>query len=303
MLALFSVGVAFLATFMVVGSTSAAAESRWRALDLGGTHPTILMEFGSSRWLERDPCNGQADGVNTVELARIVRGIQLDLCSERLEFKLRGETVEEFHLVREIYRQQEREKYEQSVEQYRAEEETKIRREEEQRDSRRQELIRESMQRQAELEAELEAENQRLAEQREAELQERQKAEERRRAERAAALPAPRTGGFYDQPLVLRPGIDDLFMSLGQFVSCLEHTLEYFAAQGSRPQHLSEVEVTSVRNEVTLFFYGVSGEYVYMQFTAYPGYVLLRSIETPDHIIFGYGPKWLIVSNWISACP
>ena len=259
-----------LAVLVMAASTSADAESRWIALDEGGPHPTILVEMGS-RWLERDPCKGQANGVNTPELARIVRDIQLDLCPDQLEFKLRGETMEEFRALRDDYRRREREKAE--------------------------------LERKRRL-AEAEAEKQRLAEQREKEKQERLRAYREKYGldQQPAPLPAPRSGGFYDQPLVLRPGIDDLFMSFGQFVSCLEHTLEYFAAQGSRPQHLSEVEVTSVRNEVTLFFYGVSDEHIYLQFTAYSGYVLMRSIETPDHIIYGWDIMLPIVHHFISAC-
>ena len=229
------------------------------------------MELGSSRWLERDPCNGQADGVNTVELARIVRDIQLDLCPNRLEFKLRGETMEEFRVLREDYRQRERVKAGEALERSRVE---------------------------------VEAEQQREAARREAEEQEwlRAYSEKYGLDRQAVVWPSPRTGGIYDQPLVLRAGIDDLFMSFGQFVSCMEQTLGQLVAQGQRPQELSGIEITVERNDIVLFFRGVAGEHIRLQLTALGGHVLLRRIEMPHRIVYAHGSKWLIVSYLTSTC-
>ena len=117
---------------------------------------------------------------------------------------------------------------------------------------------------------------------------------------RADSWPPPRTGEFYDKPLVLRDGIDDLGMSFGQFVSCVEQTIEFFVAQGRRSH--TPVTVTSSGNRVTMFMYGATGDEIHLRFSNRPGYIILDSVEIPGKFLTDYGFKFLSVSYLTSTC-
>ncbi len=70
----------------------------------------------------------------------------------------------------------------------------------------------------------------------------------------------PRTGGVYDRPMLVRPGINDLGITVGKFVDCAEETISAAVQHSGRDSSLSNrVAVRTADQSMTLTAAGGSG--------------------------------------------
>ena len=92
------------------------------------------------------------------------------------------------------------------------------------------------------------------------------------------ANPPPRTGGMYDKTLIVRSGIDDFGISLGQWVACVEETLERAVKNGDRPPPATDIEFEDKGNRATLMLPGTN-KVVYFDFVGLQDYALMRKMR------------------------
>ncbi len=88
----------------------------------------------------------------------------------------------------------------------------------------------------------------------------------------------PRTGGVYDRPMLVRPGIDDLGITVGKFLACTEETLSNAVRHAGRDPSLSNrVEVKSSDQSMRLTAAGQSGP-IHLRIDLTPEAALVTSV-------------------------
>ena len=116
----------------------------------------------------------------------------------------------------------------------------------------------------------------------------------------ASELPAPRMGEVYDRSMILRDGIDDFGMTLGQFVSCIQATREANLPPGDPLlSRLLELEVDG--DTATLTLPGKSRDFDFL-YVVKRGHVLMTEVRAPGVRITSFRDKFQVATTLAAAC-
>lgn len=116
-----------------------------------------------------------------------------------------------------------------------------------------------------------------------------------------AAKPPAREGGAYDKPMLLRPGVDDLGISLGQWVACGEKTLQEAAERGDLPPITEDVELVEDEGRATVIFPD-NPETVYFDYDVAEDFVVMSAIRVGDKTTRNPDDFWKISMLYVDAC-
>ena len=116
-----------------------------------------------------------------------------------------------------------------------------------------------------------------------------------------AAKPPAREGGAYDKPMLLRPGVDDLGISLGQWVACGEKTLQEAAERGNLPPITEDVELIEDEGRATVIFPD-DPETVYFDYVVAEDFVVMSAIRVGDKTTRNPDDFWKFSMLYVDAC-
>ena len=86
-------------------------------------------------------------------------------------------------------------------------------------------------------------------------------------------FPPPRTGGHYDKLMLVRPGIDDFGITLGQWVACVDKS-RLSTLPADAPQRDRDIVLRADARHARLTLPGKNND-IRMEFKVQPEYVLL----------------------------
>ena len=116
-----------------------------------------------------------------------------------------------------------------------------------------------------------------------------------------AARPPAREGGAYDKLMLLRPGIDDLGMTLGQWVACTEKFLHEAVAQGHRSPPTKGIDLVEDGSRVTVTLPGQTQD-IHFDYVDAGSYMVMSAIRVGDQTTRNPDEFWQTAITFASAC-
>ena len=115
-------------------------------------------------------------------------------------------------------------------------------------------------------------------------------------------MPPPRTGGLYDKTMLVRNGIDDFGLTLGQFVACVDETRrQLLPADDERLRRKIRLFDTEAAGEATLIVPGKTLDFNF-EFVVKEDFVFLSEVWGDGKTYSSFDEKWAIVVTVASAC-
>ena len=117
----------------------------------------------------------------------------------------------------------------------------------------------------------------------------------------ARDLPENLTGGIYDRPVIIRPGIDDIGMSFGRFAACTRKTVNRAVEQGLRPPLHKEIQIEVVQNSATLTIPG-NDENLEFVFSITRQVAYLKQIVMGRETFSDFKSKFSVLALIVEGC-
>ena len=101
--------------------------------------------------------------------------------------------------------------------------------------------------------------------------------------------------------MLVRNGIDDFGLSLGQFAACTEKTIDQHVSAGNRPPPTKGIELVDDGDRVTLIIPGVNND-VHLEYVVTEDMVLLEYVKVAHVTASDFDNKWQITVMLAASC-
>ena len=116
----------------------------------------------------------------------------------------------------------------------------------------------------------------------------------------AGNMPPPRICEHCDKPMLIQPGIDDLGLTLGQFIACLDKTRRMLLPADDKRLR-RDIEWSTYGAEGTLRLPGETRDF-YFSYALRVDHVLWTTVKTRGLRTSETDAKWGMAVNLASAC-